>query len=389
MENKKCAIFNFWNGGNYGAVMTAFALCEILKKMGLSPYLINYDNKQYARFFKIKRPLDFAKKYLNITSECCNKKDLSKLNKEFDIFIVGSDQVWQWFDWWNYLYYLDFVETNKKKIAISASFGVDFYRGNTQQTIFAQYFIKRFDSISVREKSGIDICNNIFNVNADFVLDPVFLYDKEGYENLIKEADIKEKDYILNYTLDNDDSKNKLIENISKKLNKKVITIKPNGGIENWLYLIKNADFVITDSFHGTCFSIIFNKNFISIKNKIRGNARFESILNLINLEESFIDPNENYNIDNLIKDIDYDKIEEILEKEKEKSRKWIKTAIEKPKDTRNETVESKVLFELLKNKKIEKEFLSSNTPRTGLKRLIYGIFKIIRKTFGKLYEKN
>ena len=269
---------NFWyTRHNYGANLTAFALQAVLEQLGFDTKLINnplktieYEHRNYTFSF------DFQKKYLKTTK--CVEKNPEHLNEDGEIFITGSDQVFRpiYMRGKPEQYLLDFVKPDKKKIAFSASFGLDkeqFLGENSEDVIeHMKNSLKSFDFISVREKSGVEICRNVFGVEAEWIIDPVFMLEKENWNELIEEATIDYKNKIVSYVLDANEEYEKVYQFLSEKYeNNLVKTAKSNISIENWLSSIRDCDLFITDSFHGMCFAIIFNKPFICLANKSRG----------------------------------------------------------------------------------------------------------------------
>ena len=301
-----CIIMNFWFGNNYGAILTCYALQEQLKLLKKDTKIVFYlMNDYYKKQFSNNISDIFAKKYFNLTDRCDNLNDLKKLNELTETFIVGSDQVWRHiYNNGDNKFYLNFVKSNKKKIAYAVSFGTDSFEGNEEETELAKFYINNFDYISVREKDGTDICKNTFNVNAAWVLDPVFLLDSNYYDELINNCQNKrnDTDYICSYILDQSKIANTLLDKIKNVYKKDNIFNMIDGSkqnikisVEEWLYNIKNCKLLLTDSFHGVCFAIIFNKPFICLANINRGYSRFKSILELLGLKKQLVVNDKNF----------------------------------------------------------------------------------------------
>ena len=257
----------------------------------------------------------------------------------FDAYIVGSDQVWRpRYSPCLTNYFLDFVESerNVKKIAYAASFGVDNWEFTEEQTRECARLAKQFDAISVREDSAVDLCKRYFDVKATHLLDPTMLLNKEIYTSIFAKERISQSPRnLLTYILDKSAEKDRIINNVARKYNLKPFSVMPRRGfsepgrkdiqdcvlpsVEEWIRGFMDAQFVITDSFHGTVFSILFNKPFISIANKNRGLTRFTSLLKLFQLEDRLIFSSNNF-IPDRLKEIDWDKLNAILKVEKDKS---------------------------------------------------------------------
>lgn len=312
MTNYDYLCLNFWTSLNYGAVLTAYATQTILESFGYTCAHIDYRYKHVHKRFKGSFTEKFASKYLNTTKECRRYCSFLKLNKICNRgYLVGSDQVFR--D--DYIkktadyYLLNFATPNKQRIAISASFGKDSFNLKNKENSF-----KAFDSISVRESNAVDICKTI-GIDSTHILDPVFLTDKSNFEKLTENIDIPQN-LIVGYILDeNDDTRR-----ITNPYGENFINIaKMNVSVEEFLAYIKRSDKFITDSFHGTCFAIIFNKPFYTLGNANRGNSRFESLFNTFKITH-----------DNLKRE-DWDEINSIIKQEQERGRMWFENTLETP----------------------------------------------------------
>ena len=217
---------------------------------------------------------NFKKKYLHTTKEYSQDDflGLKKLSKNYDTFITGSDQVWR--NWWHnsnlYRWFIDFVDDSKNLFSYAASFGFDYFDNDGVSNKLIEKLLSGFSGISVREKSGIDICKNNFNKNAKLVIDPTQLLEAEDYEQIIigDHAEPPCKEPYLAYMIFPEDenateSTYKFINQIAQELNLKAVPLLTKDDdkqktIGEWLSTIKNAKFIITESFHGTMFSLIF-----------------------------------------------------------------------------------------------------------------------------------
>lgn len=339
--------FHYPENMNYGAILQAYALMKILLNMKQDVKIINYKpdvSKKLEKFnIEGKAFKRFSDKFLKLT-KLYKKSDLKNINEEFDIFIVGSDQVWRAGRLrFHPEYFFSFVEKDKKKISYAASFGLDHWKGHFLATYIIKKLIKKFDYISVREKSGINICKDIFNVKAEWVLDPTLMLEKKEYQLILndyKDKNHLKKSYAAYVILDDSEEFQQYGKKIANKLNLDLKFIdgekifKNNkqwivhNEISQWLTYLKDADLVITDSFHCTVFSLIFHRNFIVIANKRRGTARLESLLSMVGLEDRLI-KDGNSNIEKIInKKINYKEVDEKIKKEREKSFLFLKKAL-------------------------------------------------------------
>lgn len=261
--------------------------------------------------------------------------------EKFDAVIVGSDQVWrkQYInDKYYKSYFLDFVDGAKtKKIAYAASFGKDYWEGENDSEDISK-LLQDFTAISTREKSGIDICKETFDYDkAVHALDPTLLLGKKFYEDeIISKYDVSNisKGGLTTYVLDEADEKKEIIEFVQKNSNLKKVNhlkgfnnSKLTYSVSEWIASFAYADTVVTDSFHGMVFSIIFEKNFVVIGNHSRGLDRFISLLSLLKLEDRLV-----FDVKDLegkkIESIDYKKVNVILEENKKYSLDFLMGAL-------------------------------------------------------------
>lgn len=318
-------LLTFHSAINYGAVLQAFALQQKLEEMGYESEFINYNNekiKQDDSIFCINKcsslkgavsmlvyaPLRFRKKLifkhfrksaLKVSVEKYERSNLKNANEKYEKYIVGSDQVWN-LDIVNgdTTYLLDFAD--KTKISYAASLGYaeipEKYNEVYKKTLSS------FSLISVREQQGVTALKDIVNKNVDVVLDPTLLLEKEKWEEFAKPYIIREP-YILLYTMKNSETLFRFAEQLAEMTNCKIyyITdsyIKRVEGTRiyyltpyQFVFLLKEARYIVTNSFHGVAFSINLNKNFFveyhSEKNNT--NSRISSLLNAMNLENRII----------------------------------------------------------------------------------------------------
>lgn len=276
----KIGIVTFYNHSNYGAVLQAYALQNKIEDFNHECYHIDFNdsiekkeiNSNTSPILKLlysntekreKNFEDFRKKYINII----DFKDIKKLDK----VIVGSDQVWNpSVTNLDSRYFLDFVSEDKR-YSYAASFGSKI--DDKYKEIFKEN-LQKFNKISVRENCAKEELNELTSQNVDVVIDPVFLLPKERWELLIKDIPSIDDKYILLIMVQNDINLYKKWQEKAKEegLLLKVITASyfPVIGFKSWseisvlewLRLIYDADLVVTSSFHGFAFSIIFNKKY-------------------------------------------------------------------------------------------------------------------------------
>ena len=379
----RIAVLTLTLRANYGGILQAYALQHTLERMGhkvevfqrwddyLPPKIVlcaKYIKRIFRKLFidwnspifceynlsKIRPVIEqhtreFINRYINIKEI----DELDQINEfNYDAIIVGSDQVWRkpyFTNNWNRRISNAFLLFLKRKdiirISYAASFGLDNLSEYSDRDIQeCALCAKRFNAISVREVSGVNICKNSFGLNAVHVLDPTFLLTKNDYIHLIREANIAEEEdenVIMCHILDPSPLKDRLIDDFCKKKNLKLINgyaqvydiasplekrIQPP--VESWLSNFHWAKIGITDSFHACVFAIIFNKPFIVIGNETRGISRIKSLLSTFQLENRLISESDD-NIDWDL-NIDWDFINSNLEELKKKSLSFLSTNLNK-----------------------------------------------------------
>lgn len=348
-ENKfDIGILGLWMGNNYGCVATGYALYKLCEELGYTTAFI--DKKRKKKHYNPNSMINRFVKDLNVF--LCEEKKTNELNNNFDNFIVGSDQVWNYnlTSLSNRFMFLDFAQSNKRKIAYSSSLGNEFTTNNdNHENEILAYLLNKFDAISVRENYAVDELKNKVNIDAIQVLDPVFVCDKKAYLDLIQKSNINvETDYMFAYVLDPTPEKNEILKYISSTLNLKLIVctdathnekkklLITQGEVlgeidfKDWLKYYLSAKYIFTDSFHGTCFSIIFEKNFVSMGNIGRGIKRFNSLLENFEQEERLILSLEEIKNKKLLEiPVNYEKNKEKIQEQKDFAKNWLKNALE------------------------------------------------------------
>ncbi|MCS5956377.1 polysaccharide pyruvyl transferase family protein [Klebsiella pneumoniae] len=363
---------------NYGGTLQAFALQYILREFGHEPVTINYRKikpvvhpirlvlsriKQKIIEVRIVYPFSdedikkiskhhnkFINKHIKYTDAIYSVGELTDVINSggFNAVVVGSDQTWRP----RYSpridsFFLDFLSENKKikKIAYASSFGTDDWEFTNEQTAKFSKLLKEFHSVSVRENSAVTLSSEHLGVSPEHVLDPTLLLDRKVYLELIKDVSSKGRGNVFNYVLDKSQEKKDVIQSVCKLLGKDFFATYPEHSekeirsiknyaeyiyppIEEWIRSFYDADFVITDSFHGTVFSIIFNKPFISIGNERRGKARFTSLLRMFNLENRLVSHASDINSELINESIDFDMVNSKLDEMKMQSLTFLKRSL-------------------------------------------------------------
>lgn len=363
---------------NYGGLLQAYALKEVLQSLGHEVIIINREKKKpsswrkYASIAKsvligreiapnillsvsqkekiTKETRNFKDKYIpNLSHLITDNNGMQDINKmSFDAYVVGSDQCWRP----RYSpsirnYFLDFAAEDKivKRIAYAASFGVSHLEFTNEDTIACKELLQKFDAISVREDSAIDLIKTNFGrKDVHHVLDPTMLLSTNTYKEITDRENISPSRGTLKvYVLDKTPEKDKLVRQIGdklhlesfevlpvKRLNEKKVTkdniedfVYPNPA--EWLRGFQDAEFVVTDSFHGTVFAILHNIPFIAIGNKNRGLSRFESLLSMFGLNDRLVTDFAPFDVDDYLSmTINWTNVNIKLNIEREKAIKFI-----------------------------------------------------------------
>jgi coenzyme F420-reducing hydrogenase beta subunit len=340
-------IVGWWYSKNYGSVLTYYSLYTFLQeKLGLSVKVVTYPGcYRYAP--DEVAPLTFGQKRFAHTTHR-EKNSLYELNNHFDAFIIGSDQLWRYKNGFHNYYMLDFAHANKKKIAVAVSFGHDYCDFPEEALTAARMFAQRLDAVSVREQTGVRLAREYFGVDASCILDPVFYSDPRVFSELSEQAARKTEDgFVFAYLLDPNPDKVAAFKYISQAFGLKMVSITDmqfgpesrrrelrecgvfEAAVEEFLWHFQNAAFILTDSFHGTCFSILFNKSFLSIPNAARGNSRFIELLTKFEMLDRRLDASSAIkDRSHLTEPVDFTRANTILAVEREKSVQWIKDAL-------------------------------------------------------------
>ena len=349
--------------------MQAYALMKYLKNIGNEVEIIDYkpdylsnhynmlsiDNPAWEKniitkaiYLTLKAPMringlkrkkefdKFREEYLTITSERYTSNEELKNNlPKADIYICGSDQIWNSLhqNGKDPAFYLDFVPDNKVKASYAASFATDTIEDIYKPMVREK--ISRLDGVAIREKSGVEIVKDLGIENAINVVDPVFLLDKNEWDNIATET-FNDK-YILVYDFDKSNLVKQLATDIANKTGYKIYTInadKPKyadkhfnlSGPKTFVSLVKNAEMVISNSFHAVVFSVIYNKNIVIVNRTENINTRMRDLLEDLNLKDRLVD--DNYSIDELLMSIDYRETNKIIDYKIELSKKYIENIL-------------------------------------------------------------
>lgn len=359
MNKKRAGIITFHNYDNYGAILQSYGLQKKLRELGTYPEIIDYHCDYISnpfRFINLKEKGLFNYIYGAIGHICylprrrkCNQfrrhmkysepvkaGSMGNVEDKYDIYIAGSDQIWDYkltnFD---KSYFLDFVKGNRCKCSYAASIGEHL----PPEGYLADYraLLLDFDEILVRESYGADIVEELTGKRPDVVCDPTLLLTAQEWEKLLVEPKTKKK-YILVYQLGINREIVDFVKRLKQKTGYPVIYIpfplvgllkcrcKIAIGPSEWMGLFKNAEYVVSDSFHGVVFSLLFNRKFFTMINGHHQNRRVEQLLKMVNLSGRTLDHVED---EALTADIDFSYANEQLEKFRLRSLEHLKKLVE------------------------------------------------------------
>lgn len=351
-------------GVNHGSALQAYALFQYLSQLGHDVKVIDYIPTRYNAWYKIKKmnyPLiikfayylitspkrinqrrifeNFLSENVKLTKRYYNKEELMNRPPLADVYIAGSDQIWnkEYNGEGEYSYFFSFIN-DEKKIAYAASFGRSEIEKIEQDEISP--YLKNFDHISVREDSGLNILEKCGINEGVTVLDPTLLLTKEDWRKLSLSINNIKDEFLLIYVMDH--KYEKLIEygeQIAKWFNLKIYVICfkkikdkridacfTNISPREFLYLFDKASYVVSNSYHGVLFSINFEKQFIAVA-KEKYNTRIDSILRLMQLEDRFV--YNDFDIEKAVVRIDYENVNIHLNIAREDSTEFLNNALQ------------------------------------------------------------
>lgn len=387
--NKKVGIVSCYFKHNYGSMLQAYATQAVLDNMGIENETINIDqnedfSKGKKKYYltqvanipfikaklgmvklkfdkKIKKDLgkniairdkkykEFEQKF-KLTKPYKTYAELTEKSKDYSSVLVGSDQLWLPVNVVADYYTLNWVPDNVNKISLATSFGVsqvpDKYKEEYKK------FLGRIENLSVREDAGVKLVKNIADKEATLVCDPTLLLTKQEWMQIQTEEPIIKGKYILCYFLGKSIEHRKFAERLKEKTGCKIVSLNHADeyvkysdvfadeipydiGPAEWINLIRNAEYVCTDSFHGTVFSLINNTKFFTFErysnrnSKVSTNSRIYSLLGIVDLKERILSGTEN--VDEVLKyDINFDKVNKKLDEFRNESKAFLEGALKK-----------------------------------------------------------
>lgn len=350
---------------NYGGILQAAALYRLLRDEGFDPVLLRKEPENVSRVGRLVRNLlrvlpgqnvggvraramtrakhePFIRRFLpNATRPCHNSEELRQAVQQrgLEAVVVGSDQVWraEYHQDSNYpVYFLDFVPPGVRKLSYAASFGHSEWR-YPERTAEIAGLLAQFDAVSVREQSGVAICRDVLRRGeCNLVLDPTLLVSPLFYRDAAAPAEQKGEPSLVSYVLDQGEASetaHKAVQDVLPETFKTTfLSVQDQGEQEtigDWLRAFMDADFVLTDSYHGTIFSILFEKNFITLGNVDRGLDRFTTLLGSLGLADRLVlDPDPSRISSLVARAVDYGEVNERLKGLRHASKEYLLSAL-------------------------------------------------------------
>lgn len=313
---------------------------KIVNYVNIRDYILNKHNfRQFidsGRYmFDIIREYNFKKfsdKYINSVFDFEIKNDL---NERYDYFIAGSDQIWNPYWLKDATEFLQFADRNKR-VAYAASFGVSEIKPDKVEQV--KKGLEGIDYISVREQAGAKIVKDLTGKDVPVLVDPTLLLTAKEWEQVMERPVwYRDEKYILVYFLSKLPDKIKSdIKNLAEKYKFKIVNLMDEENIDyycsppsEFLYLIKNCSLIYTDSFHGTVFSILNKRPFVTCSREggINMDSRIDTLLSMFHLESRKISKENNYEIANPL-EIEYPNVEAILDRERQRSKEFLCRAL-------------------------------------------------------------
>lgn len=352
---------------NLGASLQAYALQKYLENKGHEVEIIDYKPNYLSGHFKLwgvynpifdkpiikqlyliaklpgrikalkrKKAFDeFTKNHLKLTKRYHSNEELKNDCPKADVYIAGSDQIWNTLfpNGKDPAFYLDFVPQGKKKISYAASFATKDIADDLKP--FVRRMLSNLDSVSIREKSSLPLLASLGRPDGVAVCDPVFLLEKREWEKIVSQSLSFNKDYVLTYDFESNSTIKEIALRLKKEKGLKIYNVGPfimsyadknyvNAGPLEFLSLISHSSFVISNSFHATAFSIIFNKEFCVVNREEEINNRMESLLTDLHLIKRLV---TGFHLE-LLNNINHDDVQLLLHKYVDNSKKYLDNSL-------------------------------------------------------------
>ena len=351
----KIALMTIWHVKNYGAELQTYATVKTLQEMGHDVCVIDYRLLEMRkRTSLIGRILDFAhnlapenikfeyfwKKHIPSTKHYTSYDELKKDVPEADLYLVGSDQVWnpEITKEKALAYFLDFVPAGKPMASYASSFGTDQWNASEELTQRVQELLNQFKAVACREKQGVDILKEQFAITAQQVLDPSLL--RTSYTELT--GKIKAKNTLAYYQLRESPLLSAFAQRMAAKMELEYVNVNKKTkltssflwnrrSVEQWIKAIAESSFVITHSFHGVAMCLVHHRPFVAIYESGNKISRLASLLKIAGLEDRLFTSIEAAEVSDIWqKEINWNNVDTLLKEQREKSLEFLRTITKK-----------------------------------------------------------
>lgn len=368
----KIGVVTWFQSSNYGTCLQAIALQQYLRNLGYHVEIINFrviagkpkkkslwericyqPEKYLSKYYCKKYQSDIMEKEVSmeetvnakcvLTDKVHNREDYMRICKEFDLLVFGSDQIWNP-NWYHEYYYADFPEITTRKISYAPSLGVSHISQDALNKI--KKSLSRFEAVSIRETRGARLLETISPVKPQVVVDPTLLLNRQEWNSVILTGNNKKNTerYVLSMFLTDNFRHWHAAKKFAQKKKLKHFVVPYCGisymqgdqvfvkaGLEDLLTLIRDADYILTDSFHITVFSLIYNRQFVVFErfkenNDTSQNSRVQNLMKMIDEDNRLL--SHGTALVPKIVDVDYRKVNKLLQKEINQSKEFLDKAI-------------------------------------------------------------
>lgn len=356
---KQAVIDTLWFMPNYGSVVSAFALAKMVEANSYDALLLN----KPFQFWRDKNTSpdgaagSFIFKNCNVSPVLYSSESFMKLEKDSEVYILGSDDVWSYELCGkdaNFHYYFESVSDNKKKISYASGFGGDYTGPYGEEKKLCIEYLKRFDGISVGDYKDAEVMGQNLGIEPKVVLNPILMCDKSVFEKAAENSDAKKVEtadsFVFSYIRNGDPRKKQLVlrgnEIIAEKSSSPMRNIvdlgnwdrsrvklgmecTSNNKIEDWIYYITKSEFVITDDVSAVSLAVLFNKPFVFVGSEnAPSTIRAYAMLNSLGIDERIIFTEDDFRVREYLfrMPIRYNKVNKLLDEQREMSAEWLKS---------------------------------------------------------------
>ena len=354
---KQAALDTLWFMPDYGIVMSAFALAKMVEANGYDVLMLNKPFQLWRDKNTVEgAAASFISKNCNVAPVCYNSEDFNKIEKDSEIYILGSGDVWSYERCGkeaNFHYYFEGVSDNKRKIAYAAGFGGDYTGPYGEEKKLCIDYLKRFDGISVGDYRDAEVMGQNLGIEPKVVLNPILMCDRSVFEKAAERSDARKveaaESFVFSYIKNSDPRKKQLVirgneiaaerssspmrnftdlGNWERSRAKLGLECTNNNRIGDWIYYIIKSEFVITDDVSAVSLAVLFNKPFVFVGSENDPcTIRAYAMLNSLGIDERIIFTEDDFRVKEYLfrMPIRYNKVNKLLDEQREISAEWLK----------------------------------------------------------------